>query len=204
MANIASPKVVSVEEPAAVPSASDVLGLPGEFAARRLKDARGRLRDLQRTGCGENVYLAVGNLGIGLFARIPIFSGAVILELRGPLIGFDAAVAKGDWQCYPLQVGPGTYIDLEEPGCFANHSCRPNAGARGTLLIAIRDIAAGDEIRYDYSTTMDEDYWTMPCRCGDPGCRGVVTDFKDLPGALRNYYLSIGVVQPFIATQFER
>ena len=126
------------------------------------------------------------------------------MPLAGPIIGFSDAVAKGEWQCYPLQIGRGVYVDLEEPGCFANHSCEPNAGIVGGVLIAIQSIAAGSEVRYDYSTTMDEDYWTMPCRCGVSECRGVITDFKDLPRVVRERYLTLGVVQPFIAEQYRR
>ena len=128
------------------------------------------------------------------------------MAMTGPEVTFEEAVAKGDEQCYTLQIGPGTYIDLGEPGRYANHSCDPNAGVEGTgphglKLVAIRPIRRGEEVCFDYSTTMDEDHWTMPCRCGNPECRGIVADFKELPKALRQRYLALGIVQPFIANQ---
>ena len=82
---------------------------------------------------------------------------------------------------------------------FANHSCAPNAGIRNDRdLVALREILKREEIRYDYSTTMDEKSFTMPCRCGAPGCRQVVTDFTELPGGVQEYYLSQGLVMSFI------
>jgi len=99
-----------------------------------------------------------------------------------------------------IQVGPDRYIDTLAPGVFANHSCAPNAGVRNDRdLVALRDIPPGEEIRYDYSTTMDEKSFTMVCRCGAPGCRQVVTDFADLPAAIQDFYLSQRLVMSFIA-----
>ncbi|HZZ43123.1 MAG TPA: hypothetical protein VFE58_09305, partial [Tepidisphaeraceae bacterium] len=61
-------------------------------------------------------------------------------------------------------------------------------------LVAIRDIEEGEELYFDYSTTMDEDDFEMVCRCGTKGCRGVVRDFKHLPGELKKRYVGLGVV----------
>jgi hypothetical protein len=92
-----------------------------------------------------------------------------------------------------IQIGPNQYIDTQPPGVFANHSCAPNAGIRNDRdLLALRDIPTGEEIRYDYSTTMDEKSFTVACRCGPPGCRQVVTDFAELPAGIQEYYLSRG------------
>ena len=99
-----------------------------------------------------------------------------------------------------LQTGWRTCILLDAPGVYANHSCNPNAGIRdGRILVAIRPVAVGDEIRFDYSTTMAENFWTMRCFCGAPDCRGLVEDFARLPLELRRRYLELGVVQRFIA-----
>jgi hypothetical protein len=104
-----------------------------------------------------------------------------------------------------LQTGPFTYILPEPPGAFVNHSCDPNAGIlSGRSLVAIRAIAEHEEIRFDYSTTMDEDFWTLTCSCGAPGCRGVITDFRLLPRKIRRRYLDLGVVQRFIACKEEQ
>jgi len=151
----------------------------------------------------SKVKVSKGDLGLGLFAKRDIAVGERILTFKGPLIDFDAAVAKGDKECWPLQISPDEYIDLEKPGCFANHSCNPNAGIKILSLIALTDIRSGVEIRYDYSTTMDEDSFTMPCRCGSATCRGTVTDFKYLEADNRRRYLQLELVQPFIALQYD-
>jgi hypothetical protein len=103
----------------------------------------------------------------------------------------------------PLQIGPDRYIDLEEPGRIVNHSCNPNAGIRDDVqLIAIKDIQKDEEIRYDYSTTMDDGHWTLKCKCNEPNCRKVIKDFKHLPPDVQQKYITLGIVQKFIAEKY--
>jgi uncharacterized protein len=91
------------------------------------------------------------------------------------------------------------YLDLQAPGLFANHSCEPNAGVRDTTtLIALRDLGVGEEIHYDYSTTMAEDLETMLCACGSARCRQVIRDFRHLPPEAKRDYLAWGVVPDFV------
>ena len=61
-------------------------------------------------------------------------------------------------------------------------------------LGAVRDIAAGEQVTFDYSTTMDEDDFELDCLCGSPNCRGRVSDFKHLPADRRWFYADRGVV----------
>jgi len=151
----------------------------------------------------DMIYIGVGDLGCGVFANRSIKPGEIILVFSGPIIGFQEAVAKGDRECWPLQIGKYQYIDLQEPGCFANHSCDPNSGIwQDRFLVAIREIQKDTEIRYDYSTTVDEDHWSMDCRCNSPKCRHIIADFKYLDPMLRTHYLSLGIVQKFIAAQY--
>lgn len=89
-------------------------------------------------------------------------------------------------------------MDLEEPGVFVNHSCNPNAGLRETTLLALKDIYRDEEITYDYSTTMNEDFWTMRCDCRSPRCRGEVKDFKYLPEHVQERYLALGIVPEWL------
>jgi hypothetical protein len=67
---------------------------------------------------------------------------------------------------------------------FVNHSCDPNAGIGwGDLtLIARKDIAANEEITYDYLTSdLDEADDCFVCNCGSPNCRDVIRGFRNLP-----------------------
>lgn len=77
-----------------------------------------------------------------------------------------------------LYIGPdGSPPDVVD---FANHSCNPNCRIYVALplihLVALRDIAVGEEITYDYGVTMYDDPWTMKCNCGESNCRGLIGD----------------------------
>jgi hypothetical protein len=148
----------------------------------------------------RDALIAECNLGRGVFAKRAIRTGEIILAFGGALIDFAETKRRGPRECMAIQVGPDQYIDTQPPGVFVNHSCAPNAGIRNDRdLVALRDIPKGEEIRYDYSTTMDEKSFTMACRCGAPECRQVVTDFAELPAGIQQYYLSRGLVMGFIA-----
>jgi hypothetical protein len=150
----------------------------------------------------NRIRVGESDLGAAVFAAAPFAAGDIILTFAGPIITFAEAVALGVNEANALQIDSVHYMDLEPPGCFVNHSCGPNSGLlRRTQLVAIRDIPAGDEIRYDYSTTMHEDHWTMSCRCRSPECRGVVKDFCSLPRDLQKHYTRLGIVQPFIVRE---
>lgn len=152
-----------------------------------------------------DVVIDACDLGRGVFALRPFASGELILRFRGRRVDRDDPVHMQPEGANLLQTGRRTYIRLDPPGVFTNHSCDPNAGVfRNRRLVAIRPIARGEEIRFDYSTTMDEDFWTMPCACGKRECRGLVTDFRGLPEGIRNRYLALGAVPGFIARRYGR
>ena len=66
---------------------------------------------------------------------------------------------------------------------FINHSCDPNCESviekRRVFIDAIRSIAAGEELAYDYQIKRDPDDpdnidAVFTCRCGSDGCRGTM------------------------------
>jgi hypothetical protein len=147
----------------------------------------------------KNVYVDACDLGFGVFAGRAFAANEFIIRFTGPQIDLQAALAKGEKQGNPLQIGDGIYLDPQPPCVFINHSCDPNAGIRNsTELYALRNIRVGEEIRFDYSTSILERCWTMECRCGSPACRQIVRDFDQLPYDLQQSYLSRQIVQPFI------
>jgi uncharacterized protein len=142
-------------------------------------------------------------VGQGIFATRPLQPGQAILVLSGTLL--DRTQVLGRDRAYALQSGPHHDLELTAPGRFLNHSCDPNVGiVNDRVLIALRRIEAGEEIRYDYSTTMSEDHWTVECRCGEPTCRRVVLGFHHLPPITQNRYLQLGIVQRFIVDEVRR
>jgi hypothetical protein len=60
---------------------------------------------------------------------------------------------------------------------FINHSCAPNCRAeslRGRIwIVARRDIAAGEELTFDYGYAL-KDWALHPCRCGAKRCAGYI------------------------------
>jgi SET domain-containing protein len=141
------------------------------------------------------------DVGRGLFAAEDIARGRKILTFSGPVLTLKEVRAKGAAAANALQIGIDRYLDLDEPGRFVNHSCKPNAGVVGdTSLVALQTIAMGEEIRFDYSTTVS-DGWSMECRCGTDECRGLVVAFQLLPPALQHRYAMLGLVQRFMVEQ---
>jgi hypothetical protein len=102
---------------------------------------------------------------------------------------------------YPVQIWYDMFIgpmheDEIEPVDYMNHSCEPNCGVRGSVVIvARRDIAPGEELTFDYGTT-DTDRWVLECVCGAPSCRRRLTgqDWRDPAFQARHAgYLSLYV-----------
>jgi hypothetical protein len=140
--------------------------------------------------------------GRGLFADRRYEPGETILYFEGRRVTADEAAVLDADECYLIQLGRNSYLDPDPPGRFVNHGCDPNAAIRDDfVLVALRAIELDEEILFDYSTTMSEGDWTMECRCGSPACRGRILDFGELPEALQERYLALGVVQRFISAQ---
>ena len=67
--------------------------------------------------------------------------------------------------------------------CFMNHSCDANCETDETdgrvWIRAIRDIAAGEELLYDYNL-YDGDEDPATCNCGAKQCRGSMYSVAEL------------------------
>jgi hypothetical protein len=125
------------------------------------------------------------DMGRGVFATAPIPGGSLIARCEGWLVAGDKL--DDDWLA--MQVGPDTWL-CSNGDCLdecINHSCDPNAGflTGEPVLHALRDIAAGEQIAWDYSTSIAEIGWTLDCRCGAANCRRVVRSWPELSAAER-------------------
>jgi hypothetical protein len=137
--------------------------------------------------------------GLGVFANRYISANSYILTIQGSPLHFDATTRLGDKESYCLQTESDGYIFLEAPFCFFNHSCEPNCGIReGSSLYTVRPINRGEELSWDYSTSMLERHWTLNCCCRSSQCRSAIRDFDFLPQSVQDRYLAMGIVMPFI------
>lgn len=159
----------------------------------------------------DDLYLKETTLkGLGVFTkREIIFAGEEILTISGEILDYDEIEHGSQEDNIAIQVGERTYLGPSGgiDDCF-NHSCNPNCGVRNisdsVVLIALREIAKGEELTFDYSTCMYEDNWEMDCRCGEASYRRRVRDFKYLPRELQDRYLNKAVVLDFIAAKYRR
>jgi SET domain-containing protein len=78
-----------------------------------------------------------------------------------------------------LQVEEELYLQtvtVDEPADRFNHSCDPNAGISGQVgLVAMREIAPGEEVTFDYAMCDGSPYDEFTCACGSTLCRGRVS-----------------------------
>ncbi len=154
----------------------------------------------------NNLVIRKNKKGSGVYAGRPFRNKEVIHIFKGKVRtpktlyyhgnNFRQAIID------PLQIGKDAYLELDSVSRLFNHSCEPNAGLRGrSTLFALQNIQKGEEITFDYSTTMDECFW---CTCGSKKCRGVIYDFFTLPGRIRNLYYRSGALQDFIKKKYQK
>lgn len=155
--------------------------------------------------------------GNGVFINKEVKRGQTIYFLNGELCSSDEIIRRvndgKEEPSDPLEVGDEEYLDLDELSRTFNHSCNPNSFIRSkNELVAIRDINRGEEITYDYSTTMNDDkekiiragreLWTCKCNCGSKNCREIIDQFKTLPKEVRDFYVNNKFVPDFMLKRF--
>ena len=149
------------------------------------------------------VEVKASSFGKGLFATKPFISNEIICIATGRLITFKETLLLGDKESHSLQIDKDKYILCEAPFLYTNHSCNPNCALNENLqLFALKTIHEGDELFWDYSTSMFERHWTMKCYCGSKHCRKIIQDFDLMPEDVQTRYLQMKIVLPFIIEEF--
>lgn len=144
--------------------------------------------------------------GRGLFAKERVRAGEMLLVWGGDVVTGEALRwMSPEKHRLSVQIEEDLYLVTpnEGPADWVNHSCEPNAGLVGQIvLVALRDIRPGEEICFDYATTDGSSYDEFECGCGKPSCRGRITgdDWK-LPELQARY---AGHFSPYIQKRIEK
>ena len=130
--------------------------------------------------------------GQGVFAKRSIPRGTRIIEYTGERRTLESlvmdAAAGMETGVYLAHVHPGLSIDGSRNGNdarFINHSCSPNCELYvfddRLYIYAMRDIAEGEELTFDYQLTqapgleaIDLPEKDVKCLCGSRNCRGTM------------------------------
>ncbi len=132
---------------------------------------------------GDSFAVLDLDYGVGLFATRDIARGSRIFTISGRLQSSPTR--------YSIQLDESVHIEADDalpdeemrrrhPWRFLNHSCDPNARIQGRSLLARRAIAAGEQIRFDYTTTEAHMAEPFRCRCASDRCVGEVRGFAHL------------------------
>ena len=100
-------------------------------------------------------------------------------------VASPAELARASTYMFALDPSAGTVVDAARKGNatrFVNHCCEPNCvtrvvvvgGEKKILLFTSRDVAAGEELTYDYMFKPDLPENEAPCDCGADTCRGII------------------------------
>lgn len=120
--------------------------------------------------------------GYGVFAIAAIARGELVVVWGGDVVtGEQLTQLPPKTQSHSLQIEENIYLiptqgRETEPGDLINHSCEPNLGLSGQIvLVALRDIAPGEEVCFDYAMSDGSPYDEFDCTCGTAVCRGRIT-----------------------------
>lgn len=112
--------------------------------------------------------------GIGLYTTVPLKKGTYVIEYTGEKITEEEANRRGGK--YLFTINSRWTVDGKDrrnTARYINHSCKPNCEAeikKGRVLIyAIKNIAEGEELTFNYGDEYLNDKDTMPygCRCAE-------------------------------------
>jgi SET domain-containing protein len=134
--------------------------------------------------------------GRGVFAVQPLKAGSTVIEYKGQIITWETALDRHPHDpeqpnhTFYFHLDDGHVIDGKYQGNTArwiNHSCAPNLEAEQdgnrVFLKALRDIAPGEELFFDYGLVIDARLTAAlkreyACWCGAEQCRGTMLATK--------------------------
>jgi uncharacterized protein len=144
--------------------------------------------------------------GMGVFAIEPVARGEILAMWGGRIVPVQEIYQFNEQQRhYVIQVEEGLFLtpsDPTEAAEYVNHSCDPSAGLNGQIaLVALRDIASGEEICFDYAMSESHSLFEFECRCGSPRCRGWLRADDWLDPELQRRYA--GYFSPYLQRRID-
>ena len=116
---------------------------------------------------------------MAIYATAPILKDEVVSVWGGEIFDRAGVAALPEkYQHYVVQVEEDFFLGggTDDSTNYFNHSCDPNLGMSGQIvLLAMRDIARGEELTFDYAMTDGSPYDEFECSCGAVNCRGRVS-----------------------------
>jgi hypothetical protein len=182
-----------------------MVGLATINPLRSLGFRNGRFYVLDAYSPADNLF-SVGetHLGKAVYAAQGFAEGDTIIRFTGRRFRADRvpSLMRGASDRF-VQVTPEHYMGPSgRIDDLINHSCAPNAGLRfaasGVFLVAVRAIAPGEEIAWDYSTTLKESNWHMICQCRSAECRRVIGNFETLSPERQEWFRARNLVAPYL------
>jgi len=157
-----------------------------------------------------NVVVRACKGGMGTFAQQWIPANTRILEFTGNRVirpSINQALMKGSTDCY-LQIDENTFLGASgKMDDYVNHSCEPSCGLEfaddRVFLRSIQHVKRNEELTFDYATSQKSFPFRFNCRCGSLDCRGEIGDYSELSGPRKAYYLSKGVIAPYLVQRAE-
>ncbi|PCJ60018.1 MAG: SET domain-containing protein-lysine N-methyltransferase [Planctomycetota bacterium] len=135
--------------------------------------------------------------GKGMFATSDIANQERVIEYVGDILsnneGDERAIIteknadhKFKGAVYLFEINEDFVLDGNvdwNPARFINHSCNPNCetGFEGEriFIFAIKDINKDEELSYDYSYEITNDYKDHPCFCQSENCVGYILNDEE-------------------------
>jgi hypothetical protein len=177
--------------------------------------ATGNGQDLPRVRSWVTPKAAKGGAsaieGLGVHAVEMIAAGEVVMVKGGHILdGAAVAGLPGAIRDSAFPVAADCFLAAltaeEHEGVMMriNHSCEPNVGMGGNvLLVSMREIAAGEELTIDYALFLGDPGFAMECRCRTASCRGVIrgtdwmrTDLRERYRGWFSWWLQQKIAQP--------
>ncbi len=137
---------------------------------------------------GQKKYVMKGSAiaGFGIYAAMDINKGEVIfcgeegdhrLVTKRHIEKTWSDEEQKTFRHYAVPLSDEVYAIWDaNPQNWApqNHSCDANTAYDGLNVVAVKEIAKGQELTFDYATFLDDNSAAFECRCGAPACRRFV------------------------------